>query len=91
MRSQGLKAAIEAAGGVRPLARKLGISASAFCEWKRVPAHLILQVEAVTGVAREWLRPDLYRLPPRHLDAADEATVDAIEQQKLAATNPGQL
>jgi hypothetical protein len=61
MRSQGLKAAIKAAGGVRPLARKLGISLSAFCGWKRVPAHRIRQLEAVTKIPREKLRPDLYR------------------------------
>jgi DNA-binding transcriptional regulator YdaS (Cro superfamily) len=57
----GLKAAIKAAGGFRPLARKLGMSPPALREWKRVPAHRILQVEAVTGVERERLRPDLYR------------------------------
>jgi DNA-binding transcriptional regulator YdaS (Cro superfamily) len=58
---EGLKAAIKAAGGFRPLARLLGISSSALSKWKRVPAHRILQVEAVTGVEREQLWPDLYR------------------------------
>lgn len=64
-RDEGLVLAIKAAGGVRPLARKLGISVPAFCEWTRVPAHRILQVEAVTGVEREKLRPDLYRVKPQ--------------------------
>jgi DNA-binding transcriptional regulator YdaS (Cro superfamily) len=67
----GLKEAIKAAGGLRPLARELGMSMQALSQWKRVPAHRILQVEAVTGIARERLRPELYRLE----DAADEATV----------------
>ena len=56
-----LKAAIEAAGGIRALARELGMSHQALSEWKRVPAHRILQVEAVTKVPRERLRPELYR------------------------------
>jgi hypothetical protein len=57
-RDAGLVLAIAAAGGPRPLAFELGIS----CEWRRVPAHRILQVEAVTGIPREKLRPDLYRV-----------------------------
>jgi DNA-binding transcriptional regulator YdaS (Cro superfamily) len=64
-RDEGLRLAIEAAGGVRALAQALGISAPALLEWKRVPASRILQVEAVTGVKREKLRPDLYRTKRR--------------------------
>jgi DNA-binding transcriptional regulator YdaS (Cro superfamily) len=56
----GLKAAIAAAGSKRKLAFLLGITTPALLAWKRVPAHRILQVEAVTGVPREQLRPDLY-------------------------------
>ena len=60
-REKGLRLAIEAAGGVRPLARLLGIAPSSLLEWWRVPAHRILQIEAVTDIPREKLRPDLYR------------------------------
>jgi Bacterial toxin YdaS len=56
-----LKAVIKAAGGIRPLARELGMSPQALSEWKRIPAHRIRQVEAVTKIPREKLRPDLYR------------------------------
>ena len=63
-RDEGLAAAIKAAGGLRPLARELGMSVQAFSEWKRVPVHRILQVEAVTKIPREKLRPDLYRGEP---------------------------
>ena len=52
--------AIEAVGSAAELARRLGMSAPALFEWRRVPSHRILQVEAVTGVRREQLRPDLY-------------------------------
>ena len=58
---EGLRKAIEVAGGANRLAFLLGLSASAFSEWWRVPTHRILQVEAVTGIPREQLRPDLYR------------------------------
>jgi DNA-binding transcriptional regulator YdaS (Cro superfamily) len=56
----GLQAAVAAIGSKRKLAFLLGMSASALLGWRRVPAHRILQVEAVTGVRREQLRPDLY-------------------------------
>jgi DNA-binding transcriptional regulator YdaS (Cro superfamily) len=61
MTHNGLKLAIEAAGGLRPLARELGISVTSLSGWSRVPSHRILQVEAVTKIPREKLRPDLYR------------------------------
>lgn len=60
----GLKAAIDAAGGLRSLARLLGISFQAIQQWKKVPAERMLEIERVTGVARERLRPDLYRVEP---------------------------
>jgi DNA-binding transcriptional regulator YdaS (Cro superfamily) len=60
-REEGLLLAIKAAGGIRALARELGMSPQALSEWRRVPADRILQVEAVTKVRREKLRPDLYR------------------------------
>ena len=60
--NDGLKAAIKEAGGIRPLARLLGISHQAILQWKKVPADRILEIEAAAGIARERLRPDLYRL-----------------------------
>jgi len=56
----GLRTAIKAVGGSYRLAKLLGMSKQAFLEWKRVPAGRIRQVEDVTGVDREVLRPDLY-------------------------------
>jgi hypothetical protein len=37
------------------------MSHQALWEWRRVPDDRILQVEAVTKIPREKLRPDLYR------------------------------
>jgi DNA-binding transcriptional regulator YdaS (Cro superfamily) len=56
----GLKAAIKAACGIRPFARLLGVTYQAILHWDKVPAERIIQIESITGVARERLRPDLY-------------------------------
>lgn len=60
MRDQALDRAIGAAGGVRALARAVGVSQPAISSWKRVPADRVLTVERETGVPRRELRPDLY-------------------------------
>jgi TorA maturation chaperone TorD len=60
MSDPGLEQAIRAAGGVTELARRIGISQPSVSNWSRVPVERLLAVEAVTGVAREILRPDLY-------------------------------
>lgn len=60
----GLKLAIAKIGSAHALAKALGMSPQAFSEWRRVPSHRILQVEAVTGISRELLRPDLYLKKP---------------------------
>lgn len=60
VRDRGVTLAIEAAGGVGPLARKLGISQPSVSGWSRVPADRVAAVEAATGVARALLRPDLF-------------------------------
>lgn len=60
MRDPALDKAIGAAGGVRALARAVGVSQPAISSWKRVPADRVLTIEALTGVPRSELRPDLY-------------------------------
>jgi TorA maturation chaperone TorD len=60
MTDQGLQQAIRAAGGVTELARRIGISQPSVSNWGSVPPERVLAVEAVTGVARAILRPDLY-------------------------------
>lgn len=52
------------------LAQRLGVRPPALCKWerKRVPAERVLEVERITGVPRQELRPDLY--PP---EASGEA------------------
>jgi DNA-binding transcriptional regulator YdaS (Cro superfamily) len=59
----GLRLAIKAAGGIRALGRLLGMHYQSIQLWERVPAEKVVLVEEKTGVARERLRPDLYRIP----------------------------
>jgi TorA maturation chaperone TorD len=60
MRDPGLEQAITAAGGVGALAKKIGISQPSISNWTRIPAERVLVVEALTGVSRATLRPDLF-------------------------------
>ena len=60
MRDPGLVRAIDRAGGVAELARKIGIAQPSLSNWNRVPAQRVIAVEAATGISRRELRPDLY-------------------------------
>jgi DNA-binding transcriptional regulator YdaS (Cro superfamily) len=69
----GLRDAVKAAGGVRALARLLGLTHPAIQHWERVPAERVIEIEALTGIARERLRPDLYRLRPKPPTTDDQS------------------
>jgi len=85
MRDPGLSEAIRAAGGISELARQIGISQPSVSNWIRVPAERVISVEAVTGVDRAMLRPDLYgeKKPAGDVDEVDVAR--AQEYSLLAA------
>jgi DNA-binding transcriptional regulator YdaS (Cro superfamily) len=56
-----IKEAIAKAGGMRALARAIGIRYQSIQAWRdRIPAERVLDVERVTGISREKLRPDMY-------------------------------
>lgn len=59
-RSPGIRLLLEKVG-FRELGRRLGISHAAISQWDNVPAHRLVDVERVTGISREQLRPDLFR------------------------------
>jgi len=86
MRDPGLDEAIRAAGGVGALARKIGIAQPSVSNWGRVPAERVLLVEAVTGIDRGMLRPDLYRVPDAAISpaAGEIDEVDAARAQEYA-------
>jgi len=81
MRDPGLSEAIRAAGGVGELARQIGISQPSVSNWNRVPTERVVSVEAVTGVDRGVLRPDLYG---EKKIAGDIDEVDAARAQEYA-------
>ena len=82
MRDAGLNRAIDAAGGVAQLARKIGVAQPSVSNWNRVPAQRVIAVEAATGVSRKLLRPDLYSELAVPDDAVDP--VDAGRGQEYA-------
>jgi TorA maturation chaperone TorD len=86
MRESGLQEAIEAAGGVGALARKIGISQPSLSNWSRVPAERVLAVESLTGIDRAVLRPDLYGVPPAQAGAIDEVDSARAQEYALLAT-----
>jgi TorA maturation chaperone TorD len=82
VRDAGLDRAIDAAGGIAQLARKIGIAQPSVSNWNRVPAERVIAVEAATGVSRKQLRPDLYTEPAVPHDGVDP--VDAGRAQEYA-------
>lgn len=74
MRDTGLCQAIDAAGGVAQLARKIGIAQPSVSNWTKVPAERVVAVETATGVPRQHLRPDLYSEP-----AVEDPAVDPLD------------
>ena len=49
-------------GRLTALADALGVQHNSIYSWNRVPAERVIDVERITGIPREELRPDLY--PP---------------------------
>ena len=48
---------------ISDLANRLNISRGSVYKWKwadKIPAERVVQVEAITGIKREELRPDLF-------------------------------
>ena len=60
MKNEPLQRAIKKAGGVTRLAQALNITQPSVTLWKRVPARHVLIIEALTGVSRHELRPDIF-------------------------------
>jgi TorA maturation chaperone TorD/DNA-binding transcriptional regulator YdaS (Cro superfamily) len=74
VRDAGLNRAIDAAGGIAQLARKIGIAQPSVSNWNRVPAQRVIAVEAATGLSRKQLRPDLY-----DESAVPDAAIDSVD------------
>ena len=59
-KTEALKRAIEAVGGLAGLAGPLGVTPQAISQWDEVPPLRVIAVERVSGISRHDLRPDLY-------------------------------
>jgi DNA-binding transcriptional regulator YdaS (Cro superfamily) len=56
----------ERRGLLSDVARGLGLTRPAVTRWKQVPAEYLIEIERISGIPREALRPDLYiRAPSR--------------------------
>ncbi|RZN09786.1 molecular chaperone [Bradyrhizobium genosp. SA-3] len=86
MRDDGLDRAIDAAGGIAQLARKIGITQPSVSNWTRVPAQRVVAVEAATGVARNDLRPDLYSEQTVSAELVDSLDAARAQEYALLAT-----
>lgn len=61
-------------GAMADLARGLGISHGAVRQWQgHCPAERVVEVERITGIPREALRPDLFRRNPITAPPAESA------------------
>jgi DNA-binding transcriptional regulator YdaS (Cro superfamily) len=71
-----LKVAIRRVGGIAALARKLGTNYQNIQSWleNRVPGEWLVEIERITKVPREQLRPDLFKgrtlIPLKELEPA---------------------
>jgi TorA maturation chaperone TorD len=83
MRDAGLDEAVRVAGGVSELARQIGISQPSVSNWNRVPAERVLVVEAITGVDRKILRPDLYSEPETVSRETDDVAIARAQEYAL--------
>lgn len=83
---QALQAILEMAGSQSALARALGVAQPSVWKWlqssKRLPAEHVLKAEALYGVSRHDLRPDIY---PRNYPPAPDARWTGLDRHAGAS------
>jgi len=52
------------------VAHGLGLTRAAVVKWRNIPADRLIEIEQITGIPREALRPDLFRKPACACEAA---------------------
>ncbi len=74
MRKRPMERAVEEAvrreGSLRRVAERLGVSRQAMQQWTSVPVKRVLALEAMSGVSRYDLRPDIYGPEPAAAERA---------------------
>lgn len=61
---EALEKAIAKYGSARAFAIAIGVTPQAVSQWQKVPAGRVLAVEALTGIGRHELRPDIFGAKP---------------------------
>lgn len=56
--------AIARAGGAAVVARAFGITSQAVSQWRHIPIERVRTIEALSGISRYELRPDIFGEPP---------------------------
>ncbi|MCG9081137.1 transcriptional regulator [Laribacter hongkongensis] len=87
MRNSAIQRAAEAAGSQSALARALGCRPQAVQRWCRtgiVPAERVLEVERISGIRREEIRPDLYPIDENLCCDISVSTHDAAVPMRKA-------
>ena len=84
-RDPGIEEAVRAAGGIGALARGLGITQPSVSSWRQIPAARVLEIEALTGISRAVLRPDLYRPQTGAGDGDDIEAARSLQYALLAS------
>ena len=81
----GLAEALRRIGGPRRLAAALDLSVQAVNQWRRIPPHRVIEIERLTGVPRQLLRPDLYpeQAPQGQFEPSTGATGEAAGSEAL--------
>ncbi len=62
MRDEALSRALAPRGNSSRIAEAIGVTAAAIAQWTRCPPEHARTVEAITGVPRHELRPDLWEV-----------------------------
>lgn len=55
-----IELAAQAAGSKAEVARQLGVRPQNFVQWRRVPPAHVIKLEALSGVSRCDMRPDVF-------------------------------
>ncbi|RVT97149.1 molecular chaperone [Rhodovarius crocodyli] len=79
----GTDAAVAAVGGIDAFQAKIGVSRRTVFVWKQqgIPAERAPEIEALTGIPRHILRPDLWPSPP----AQDVPEADLLNENRAGA------
>lgn len=83
-----IRDAIEKGGGKRAVADALGMSEEGVRIWiarGKIPAERVVELERITGICREKLRPDLYERRDQSAHQQQVAGWDGAERRRQQA------